>query len=102
MDVNVEWSRENSVGIRETVEGMLQGCGNSLKVLRLKGVENWEWMPQSIQHLTALSKLKLENIGVQELPQSIQHLTGLQVLELENIGIKCWRFRDYKKEYKKN
>ncbi|XP_047955374.1 disease resistance protein RGA2-like [Salvia hispanica] len=87
IDVSVEWSRETSVGIRETAEGMLQGCGNSLKVLRLKWEENWEWMPQSIQHLTALSRLKLGNIGAQDLPQSIQHLTGLHNLELENIGL---------------
>ncbi|XP_047969519.1 putative disease resistance protein RGA3 [Salvia hispanica] len=77
IDVSVEWSMESSVGIRETVEGMLQGCANSLEILYLKWVENWEWMPQSIQHLTALSNLMLENIGVQELTQSIQHLTAL-------------------------
>ncbi|XP_047969824.1 putative disease resistance protein RGA3 [Salvia hispanica] len=86
IDVSVEWSMENSVAIGETVEGMLQDCGNSLKVLHLKGVENWEWVPQSFQHFTALSELKLENIGVQELPQYIQHLTALSGLELENIG----------------
>ncbi|KAG6393519.1 hypothetical protein SASPL_147762 [Salvia splendens] len=87
IDVSVEWSRENSVAIGETVEGMLQGCANSLRILVLKGVDNWEWMPQSFQHLTALSSLMLENIGVQELPQSIQHITTLFLLVLENIGI---------------
>ncbi|XP_047969936.1 putative disease resistance protein RGA3 [Salvia hispanica] len=87
IDVSVEWSMESSVGIRETVEGMLQGCANSLEILYLKWVENWEWMPQSIQHLTALSNLMLENIGVQELTQSIQHLTALSSLGLMNIGV---------------
>ncbi|KAG6393594.1 hypothetical protein SASPL_147838 [Salvia splendens] len=42
IDVSEEWSREASVGIIETVDGMLQRCCNSLTNLHLKGVENWE------------------------------------------------------------
>ncbi|XP_042030508.1 putative disease resistance protein RGA3 isoform X1 [Salvia splendens] len=86
IDVSLEWSRENSVGIGETVEGMLQGCGNSLFYFSLKGVENWEWMPQSFQHLTALSSLMLENIGVQELPQWLGNFSNMYDLTL--VGCK--------------
>ncbi|XP_047974965.1 disease resistance protein RGA2-like isoform X2 [Salvia hispanica] len=87
IDVSVEWSREDSVGIAETVEGILQRCRNSLTSLHLKGVENWEWVPQSIHNLTVLDKLRLENTGIEELRQSIQNLTLLVELKLENIGI---------------
>ncbi|XP_047967976.1 uncharacterized protein LOC125212013 [Salvia hispanica] len=69
IDVSMEWSREDSVGIAETVEGMLQRCCDSLTQLSFKGMENWEWLPQSIQNLTVLYSLRLENIGVEELPQ---------------------------------
>ncbi|XP_047981113.1 leucine-rich repeat-containing protein 7-like [Salvia hispanica] len=86
IDVSVEWSKEASVGIAEIVEGILQRCCNSLLELQLKGVENWGWLPQSIQHLTVLEWLTLENIGVEELPQSIQHLAA-ERLDLENIGV---------------
>ncbi|XP_047955339.1 disease resistance protein RGA2-like [Salvia hispanica] len=37
IDVSVEWSREDSVGIADTVEGMLQTCCNSLIWLHIKG-----------------------------------------------------------------
>ncbi|XP_047957083.1 putative disease resistance protein RGA3 [Salvia hispanica] len=89
IDVSVEWSRGISVAIGETVEGMLQRCGNSLKKLDLKGVENWEWMPQSFHHLTALSELNLEKIEVQELPQCFGNLSSLRVLSL--VGCKKLR-----------
>ena len=37
IDVRKEWSMESSDAIRETVEGMLQACCNSLTHLKLKG-----------------------------------------------------------------
>ncbi|KAG6395410.1 hypothetical protein SASPL_146055 [Salvia splendens] len=77
IDVSVEWSSEASVGIAETVEGMLQGCCNSLVGLVLKGVENWEWLPKSIENLTVLSWLRMENIGAEELPQWLWNLPFL-------------------------
>ncbi|KAG6393593.1 hypothetical protein SASPL_147837 [Salvia splendens] len=82
IDVSVEWSREDSVSIAETVEGMLRGCCNSLDRLHLKGVENWEWLPQSIQNLTLLRSLELENIGLEELPQWLGNLSSLMELQL--------------------
>ncbi|XP_042030928.1 putative disease resistance protein RGA1 [Salvia splendens] len=86
IDVSVEWSREDSVGIAETVEGMLQRCCNSLTELNLKGVENWEWLPQSIQNLTSVSVLSLEKIGVEELPQWLGNLSSLTELHLRNCS----------------
>ncbi|XP_042030385.1 disease resistance protein RGA2-like [Salvia splendens] len=86
IDVSVEWSREDSVGIAETVEGMLQRCCNSLTRLQLKGVENWEWLPQSIQYLTSVSVLSLEKIGVEELPQWLGNLSSLTRLFLRNCN----------------
>ncbi|XP_047966054.1 putative disease resistance protein RGA3 [Salvia hispanica] len=82
IDVSVEWSRENSVGIAETIEGMLQSCCNSLRYLSLKGIENWEWLPQSIQNLTVVYSLELEDIGVEELPQWLGNLSSLTWLHL--------------------
>ncbi|KAL1535480.1 putative disease resistance protein RGA3 isoform X1 [Salvia divinorum] len=66
-----------SAGIAETVEGMLQRCCNSLTWLHLKGVENWEWLPKSIENLTLLNWLTMENIGVEELPQWLGNLSSL-------------------------
>ncbi|XP_047978420.1 disease resistance protein RGA2-like [Salvia hispanica] len=86
IDVSVEWSREDSVGIAETVDGMLQTCCNSLTILYLKGVENWEWLPQSIQYLTSVSVLRLENIGVEELPQWLGNLSSLRELYLNSCN----------------
>ncbi|XP_042030388.1 putative disease resistance protein RGA1 isoform X3 [Salvia splendens] len=86
IDVSVEWSREDSVGIAETVDGMLQRCCNTLSGLKLKGVENWEWLPQSIQNLTALWWLALENIGVEELTQWLGNLSSLRVIRLRNCN----------------
>ncbi|XP_047954738.1 disease resistance protein RGA2-like isoform X2 [Salvia hispanica] len=82
IDVSVEWSEENSVGINETVNGILEGCCNSLGRLTLRGVENWKWLPQSIECLTSLSWLELENIGIEEFPQWFGNLSTLMVLVL--------------------
>ncbi|KAG6393638.1 hypothetical protein SASPL_147882 [Salvia splendens] len=77
IDVSVEWSRENSGAIEDAVDGMLQGCCNSLYELIVRGVEDWEWLPQSIQHLTAIQRLELKNVGVEELPQWFENLSSL-------------------------
>ncbi|XP_042027581.1 putative disease resistance protein RGA1 [Salvia splendens] len=82
IDVSEEWSRENCVGINETVNGILEGCCNSLEWLILRGVENWEWLPQSIQRLTSLYWLELKNIGIEELPQWFGNLSALKMLDL--------------------
>ncbi|XP_047956182.1 putative disease resistance protein RGA4 [Salvia hispanica] len=80
IDVSVEWSEESSIAINETVNGILEGCCNSLTHLTLRGVENWKWLPQSIQRLTSLTRLKLENIGIEELPQWFGNLSDLRML----------------------
>ncbi|XP_047956509.1 putative disease resistance protein RGA3 [Salvia hispanica] len=82
IDVSVKWSRETSLGIIETVDGILQGCCNSLTDLYFKGIEHWEWVPQSIQLLTSLDSLKLENVGGEELPQWLGNLSSLRELHL--------------------
>ncbi|KAL1535455.1 disease resistance protein RGA2-like [Salvia divinorum] len=86
LDMSVEWSREASAGIAETVEGMLQACCNSLTTLSLKGVENWEWLPKSIENLTLLKWLTMENIGVEELPQWLGNLSSLVSLSLHSCN----------------
>ncbi|XP_047965331.1 putative disease resistance protein RGA3 [Salvia hispanica] len=80
--VSEEWSKENSVAINDTVNGILEGCCNSLHTLKLRGVENWEWLPQSIQRLTSLPFLQLENIGIEELPEWFGNLSTLTQLHL--------------------
>ncbi|XP_047978514.1 putative disease resistance protein RGA3 isoform X2 [Salvia hispanica] len=61
IDVSVEWSIEDSVGIAETVERMLRGCCNSLascnKLKRLPYVD-------ALNHLT-----KLESIYISDCPE---------------------------------
>ncbi|XP_047959416.1 disease resistance-like protein DSC2 [Salvia hispanica] len=86
IDVSVEWSREASVGIAETVDGMLQRCCNSLHDLLFAGMENWEWFPQSIQYLTILQFLRLKNIGAEELPQWLGNLSSLRELYLKSCN----------------
>ncbi|XP_042022869.1 uncharacterized protein LOC121770144 [Salvia splendens] len=83
LDVSVEWSNGSSVAINDTVNGILEGCCNSLKQLTLIGVESWECLPQSIQHLTSLRDLRLENIGIEELPQWFDKLSFLLSLHLD-------------------
>ncbi|XP_057781513.1 putative disease resistance protein RGA3 [Salvia miltiorrhiza] len=74
----------------ETVDAILQGCScHSLNELDLKGMESWEWLPESIQHLTSLSKLCLEDFGMEELPEWLGNLSSLQSLNLDN----CKRLR---------
>ncbi|XP_057781516.1 putative disease resistance protein RGA3 isoform X2 [Salvia miltiorrhiza] len=73
----------------ETVDAILQGCCHSLNDLSLKGMESWECLPESIQHLTALSKLKLDNFGMEELPEWFASLSSLEHLSLCN----CKRLR---------
>ncbi|XP_047965284.1 putative disease resistance protein RGA1 [Salvia hispanica] len=85
IDVSVEWSKESSVAINETVNGILEGGCNSLKQLTLRGVENWEWLPQSIQRLTSLFEVP-QWFG--NLSASVDALKLLTTLERLNIR-KC-------------
>lgn len=84
IDVSMEWSREASDAIKETVDGILQGCSNSLIWLNLRGLEMWECLPESIQHLTAHSFLWLTNFGIEELPEWFENLSSLEGLYLSS------------------
>ncbi|XP_057781493.1 putative disease resistance protein RGA3 [Salvia miltiorrhiza] len=69
----------------ETVDGILQGCCHSLYELYLWGMESWECMPESIQHLTALTSLCLIDFGMEELPEWFGNLSSLKSLQLYNF-----------------
>ncbi|XP_047954253.1 putative disease resistance protein RGA3 [Salvia hispanica] len=70
-------------GLMETVNGILQGC-SSLNELELKGMESWENLPESIQHLNTLYYLRLENFGMEELPEWLGNLSSLRELDIYN------------------
>ncbi|XP_047961116.1 disease resistance protein RGA2-like [Salvia hispanica] len=73
------------MGSMETVDGILQGCNfPPIKKLKLKGWEGWESLPESIQSLTALQKLTLENFGMEELPDWLGNLSDLWRLNISN------------------
>ncbi|XP_057772250.1 probable disease resistance protein RPP1 [Salvia miltiorrhiza] len=95
IDVSEELSMESSVGMKEPVDALLQGCCNSLTNFTLRGVQNWEWLPESIQHLTALNVLNLHNLGVEELPEWLGNLPSLRSLTLNSCNKlrhlpSCW------------
>ncbi|XP_047955001.1 putative disease resistance protein RGA3 [Salvia hispanica] len=85
IDVNLvwRWDSDYADAIRETVDGILQGCRNSLTRFTFKGIDDWEWLPQSIQHLTTIDYLRLEDVGVKELPQWLGNLSSLTSLHIE-------------------
>ncbi|XP_047954819.1 disease resistance protein RGA2-like isoform X2 [Salvia hispanica] len=70
-----------SMGI---VDVILQGCSFPIHELELKGREGWESLPESIQTLTALEILRLENFGMEELPDWLGNLSDLRVLYIGN------------------
>ncbi|XP_057781730.1 disease resistance protein RGA2-like [Salvia miltiorrhiza] len=78
-----------SMSSMEAVDGILQEYCHSLNKLTLVGMENWECLPESIQLLTALSELVLENFGMEELPEWFGNLSSLKELILNN----CERLR---------
>ncbi|XP_047939852.1 putative disease resistance protein RGA3 [Salvia hispanica] len=72
-------------GSMETVEVLLQRCNSdSLEVLELKGREAWGSLPESIQHLTSIAMLKIENSGMEELPEWFGNLSSLCGLNIFN------------------
>ncbi|XP_047959556.1 disease resistance protein RGA2-like [Salvia hispanica] len=65
-------------GSMETVDGLLKRCNSrSLFHLILKGRETWGNLPESIQHLTFISVLVIENYGMEELPEWLGNLSSL-------------------------
>ncbi|XP_047976174.1 putative disease resistance protein RGA3 [Salvia hispanica] len=80
--LKVDVSMEGSM---ETVEGLLQRCNSrSLEGLELKGREGWGNLPESIQHLTSIDYLKIENYGMEELPEWLGNLSSLRQLNIFN------------------
>ncbi|XP_057778376.1 disease resistance protein RGA2-like [Salvia miltiorrhiza] len=69
----------------ETVDGILQGCCHSLDKLTLVGMKSWKCLPESIQLLTALSQLWLEDFDIEELPEWFGNLSSLNMLYLCNF-----------------
>ncbi|XP_047963824.1 disease resistance protein RGA2-like [Salvia hispanica] len=75
IDVSVEWSRENSGAIQYAVDGIMQGCCNSLYELILKGVEigcnklRRLSSEDALRHLTRLNQL-----GIAKGPSSLSLL----------------------------
>ncbi|KAL1535339.1 disease resistance protein RGA2-like [Salvia divinorum] len=77
--LNIDASMWGSV---ESVNGIIEACNpHSLTDLELKGMEN---MPESMQHLNALSHLKLEDFGMEELPEWLGNLSSLVLLQLHD------------------
>ncbi|KAK9270577.1 hypothetical protein L1049_026158 [Liquidambar formosana] len=56
----------------------------SLDLLTLSGCSKLEMFPQIMEDMERLSKLYLDGTAIKELPSSIEHLTGLVLLNLEN------------------
>ncbi|XP_047951030.1 uncharacterized protein LOC125196525 [Salvia hispanica] len=81
--LHLDVSGKSRVSI-ENVNDILQGCCNSLTQLCLLGKEIWERVPESIQHLTLLSKLELHNLGIEELPEWFGKLSYLSKLSLSS------------------
>ncbi|XP_057781735.1 putative disease resistance protein RGA4 isoform X2 [Salvia miltiorrhiza] len=71
-----------SMSSMEAVDGILQEYCHSLNKLTLVGMESCECLPESIQLLTALSELELNNFGMEELPEWLGNLSSLQQLSL--------------------
>ncbi|KAH6816073.1 hypothetical protein C2S51_020893 [Perilla frutescens var. frutescens] len=81
-----ELEMDVSVDTKETVDAILQGCSYSLLELKLRGMENLECLPESIQHLTVLYSLELQNFGMEELPEWFGNLSSLMFLDLSNCN----------------
>ncbi|KAL3642187.1 hypothetical protein CASFOL_013002 [Castilleja foliolosa] len=60
----------SNVSFNETVDAMLLQCYNSLRHLELYGMEDWECLPDQLQHqLTSLEELELSGFGMEALPE---------------------------------
>ncbi|KAL1535371.1 putative disease resistance protein RGA3 isoform X1 [Salvia divinorum] len=80
-ELNLDVSMEGSM---ETVDGLLQRCNSHSLILKLKGREAWGNLPESIQHLTSIFWLEIENYGMEELPEWLGNLSSLSLLDLYN------------------
>ncbi|CAH1435919.1 unnamed protein product [Lactuca virosa] len=57
---------------------------NHLHELTLYGVDQWESIPEEIQHLTSLTRLRIVGFGIQELPMWLASMSSIQKLEFHN------------------
>ncbi|KAK6128537.1 hypothetical protein DH2020_037723 [Rehmannia glutinosa] len=77
------WSDSRDyVSFKETVDAILQASHLSLRRLTLYGMEHWDFLPNQLQHLTALSDLLLNGFGIETLPEWFGNLSSLQSLSL--------------------
>ncbi|KAL8479646.1 hypothetical protein ACS0TY_026524 [Phlomoides rotata] len=78
------------VSFKEAVDGILLRFGsNSLRELELSGKEDWELLPDQLQHLSSIISLRLSDFGIQQLPEWFGNLSSLEELSLRN----CKRLR---------
>ncbi|KAL3642192.1 hypothetical protein CASFOL_013007 [Castilleja foliolosa] len=77
-------SDSSNVSFNETVGDMLLQCCISLRRLSLYGMEDWECLPDQLQHLTSLEILSLDNFGMEALPEWFGNLESLKVLLLSD------------------
>ncbi|KAL3642178.1 hypothetical protein CASFOL_012993 [Castilleja foliolosa] len=75
---STSWS---NVSYNETVGAMLLQC-ISLRHLELYGMEDWECLPDQLQHLTSLEILTLRYFGMEALPDWFGNLQSLKELHL--------------------
>ncbi|KAL3642180.1 hypothetical protein CASFOL_012995 [Castilleja foliolosa] len=75
-------SWNNNVSYNETVDAMLPQCYISLRSLKLYGMEDWECLPDQLQHLTSLEILTLSDFGIEALPEWFGNLESLKELYL--------------------
>ncbi|KAL3642206.1 hypothetical protein CASFOL_013021 [Castilleja foliolosa] len=76
------WS---NVSFNETVGAMLMQL-ISLRKLKLEGMEDWECLPDQLQHLTSLETLTLRDFGMEALPEWFGNLESLKELRLYFCG----------------
>ncbi|KAL3642196.1 hypothetical protein CASFOL_013011 [Castilleja foliolosa] len=78
-------SDSSNFSYNETVDAMLPQC-ISLRSLELRGMEDWECLPDQLQHLTSLEILVLHGFGMEALPEWFGNLESLKELRLYFCG----------------
>ncbi|XP_057781549.1 disease resistance protein RGA2-like [Salvia miltiorrhiza] len=83
-ELAIDASSGSGSGSMETIDGILQGCSDSLHNLTLIGMESWESLPESMQHLSTCTFLFLDNFGMEELPEWFGNFSSLKSLFIYN------------------
>ncbi|KAL3642134.1 hypothetical protein CASFOL_012949 [Castilleja foliolosa] len=78
---STSWS---NVSFNGTVGAMLLQCCISLRQLELRGMEDWECLPDQLQNLTSLEILELSDFGMEALPEWFGNLESLKQLYLKD------------------